>query len=104
VSTIGHGIAKNAGQLSAALAMDELSEVLGRPVRFQQVSGEAYKATLLRYGLSEAWAQGIVDMAAAQDDGVYDVESHTPRSATSFRQWCQEELRPAVRPAVRGDQ
>lgn len=183
VSTLGRGVAKNAGQLSAALAMDELiestgvsyralqmpffmenmlgqvetiksqgmfflansgdrklptvatrdiaavaarlllddswsgqgsvpvvgpddlspndmaqimSEVLQRPVRFQQVTGADYKATLMQYGITEAWAQGLVDMAAAQNDGVYDVEPRTPPSTTSFRQWCQEELRPTV--------
>jgi uncharacterized protein YbjT (DUF2867 family) len=185
VSTLGHGVAKNAGHLSAALAMDELiestgvsyralampffmenllsqaaaiksqgmfflpnsgdrklatvatrdiavvaarlllddswsgqdsvpvvgpddlspsemaqimSEVLERPVRFQQVTAADYKATLLQYGMTEAWAQGLADMAAAQNDGIYTAEPHTPPSTTptSFRQWCQEVLKPAV--------
>jgi uncharacterized protein YbjT (DUF2867 family) len=75
-----------------------MSEVLERRVRFQQVPGEAYKATLVRQGMTGAWAQGIVDMAVAVDRGIYDVQLRTPQSTTptSFRQWCEEVLRPAV--------
>ena len=75
-----------------------MSEVLERPVRFQQVSGEGYKATLMQYGLSEAWAQGVVDMVAAQNNGIYDAEQRASQSTTptSFRQWCEEVLKPAV--------
>lgn len=39
----------------------EMAGVLGRPVRFQEVSGDAYKDTLMGYGLSEMWGQGIID-------------------------------------------
>jgi uncharacterized protein YbjT (DUF2867 family) len=75
-----------------------MSEVLQRPVRFQQVPGEAYKATLMQHGMSEAWAQGLVDMAAAVDQGIYNAEPRTPQSTTptSFRQWCEEVLKPAI--------
>lgn len=75
-----------------------MSEVLERPIGFRQVAGEAYKATLLRYGMTEAWAQGLVDMAAEIDQGIYDVDPSTPRSTTptGFRQWCEEVLKPAV--------
>ncbi|MEV5748913.1 NAD(P)H-binding protein [Actinoallomurus sp. NPDC052308] len=75
-----------------------MSEVLGRPIRFQQVSGAAYKATLVRNGLSEPWAQGLADMTAAIDRGLYNARPHTPRSTTptGFRQWCEEVLKPAV--------
>jgi uncharacterized protein YbjT (DUF2867 family) len=75
-----------------------MSEVLGRPIRFQQVTGEAYKANLVRRGVSEAWAQRLVDMAAAIDRGLYRAQPRTPRSTTptGFRQWCEEVLKPAV--------
>jgi uncharacterized protein YbjT (DUF2867 family) len=75
-----------------------MSEVLQRPVRFQQVPGEAYKATQMQHGMSEAWAQGIIDMAAAVDQGIYNAEPRTPQSTTptSFRQWCEEMLKPAI--------
>lgn len=73
-----------------------MSEVLQRPVRFQQITGDAYKATMMQYGMSEALAQGLVDMAAAQDQGIYNTEPRTARSTTSFRQWCEKVLKPAV--------
>ena len=73
-----------------------LSEVLERPVRFQEISVEAYRETMLRHGASEAWARGLADMAAAQNNGVYDEEHRTARPGpTGFRQWCEEVLRPA---------
>ena len=74
-----------------------ISQVLGRPVRFQQINSADYKTTMMQYGLSEEWAQGLVDMAAAQDEGIYNNEAHTAqRSPTSFIQWCEEVLKPAV--------
>jgi hypothetical protein len=75
-----------------------MSEVLERPVRFQQIPGEAYKATLMQRGMTEAWAQGLIDMAAAVDQGIYNAEPRTPESTTptSFRQWCEEVVKPAV--------
>ncbi|MFD7984229.1 NAD(P)H-binding protein [Kitasatospora indigofera] len=75
-----------------------ISEALGHPVRYQQAGHDAYRATMTRYGMSEAWAQGLVDMAVAQSNGIYDAEQQalaTP-APTTFRQWCQEVLRPAV--------
>ena len=74
-----------------------MSEVLERPVRCQQVPLRVYKEMALSHGASEAWAQGLVDMAAAQIDGAYDAEHQTAQpSPTGFRQWCEEVLRPAV--------
>ncbi|MFC1431708.1 NAD(P)H-binding protein [Streptacidiphilus sp. N1-3] len=75
-----------------------LSEVLERPVCFQQVEDQAYRATMLQYGMTGAWAQGLVDMATAQNDGIYDAEhkSLAAPAPTGFRQWCEEVLKPAV--------
>jgi len=75
-----------------------LTEVLGRPIRYQQVPAEAYKANLMAHGMSESMAQGLVDMRLAKDKGLDNVEPRTPRSTTptSFRQWCEEVLKPAV--------
>jgi uncharacterized protein YbjT (DUF2867 family) len=75
-----------------------MSEVLERPVRYQQVPGEAYQATLMRHGMAEAWTRGIVDMAAQVEQGIYNAEPRTPPATTptSFRQWCEEVLKPAV--------
>ncbi|WP_406350069.1 NAD(P)H-binding protein [Streptomyces sp. NBC_00658] len=76
-----------------------VSEVLDRPVRVQRTSSADYKATELRFGASEAWAQGVADMVEAlNEQGFYGaVEPSTPDSApTGFRQWCEDVLRPAV--------
>jgi len=64
-----------------------LSEVLGRPVRFEQITYEAYKARLLARGMSDAMAQGNVDMWIAKDHGIDNAATRTAESAspTSFR-------------------
>lgn len=73
-------------------------EVLGRPIRFQQVPAAAYKAQLVQYGASEDFAQGLIDMHAAKDHGL---DNTIPRTAenttpTRYRTWCSEVLRPAL--------
>jgi uncharacterized protein YbjT (DUF2867 family) len=75
-----------------------MSEVLEKPVRFQQIPGEAYKSTFVNLGYSDAMAQGMLDMAVAKDEGIDNVEPRTPASTTptSFRRWCEEVLKPAV--------
>src|SRR5882757_5754512 len=45
-----------------------VSEVLDRPVRVQRTSTAEYKATALRFGASEASAQGLADMADAMNN------------------------------------
>ncbi len=75
-----------------------LTEELGRPVHYQQVPGDVFKATLTEHGVTESMAQWLVDRMAAVDEGLYDAEPRTPRSTTptSFRQWCRNVLKPAV--------
>jgi uncharacterized protein YbjT (DUF2867 family) len=75
-----------------------MSEALGQPVRFQPIPGEALKARLIEHGTSEAMAQGMVDMMVAKNEGLDNAEPRTPQSTTptSFRQWCEEVLKPAV--------
>ena len=75
-----------------------MSDVLGKTVRFQQVPAEAYKAQLIQYGANEVFAQGIIDMLIAKDEGLDNAEPRTPQNTTptSFRQWCKEALKPAV--------
>jgi uncharacterized protein YbjT (DUF2867 family) len=75
-----------------------MSEVLGKPVRFQQISLDAYRARFVELGMSAAMAQGMTDMAAAKNEGLDNAEPRTPANTTptSFRQWCEEVLKPAV--------
>jgi len=75
-----------------------MSEVLGKPVRYQQISFEAFKANLLRNGMSDAMAQSMVEMMSAKNQGLDKTEPRTPESTTptTFRQWCEEVMKPAV--------
>lgn len=75
-----------------------LSDVLGREVRYQQTSFDALKTQLLGRGASESFAQGYVDMMRAKNEGMDNAAQRTPENATptTFRQWCEAELKPAV--------
>jgi hypothetical protein len=42
-----------------------MTDVLGSPIRFQSVPGEAYKAQLMKLGASEAYAQSLVNRSHA---------------------------------------
>lgn len=75
-----------------------ISDVLGRAVSYQQISFDAYKARFVQFGMSDAMAQGMTDMAWAKDQGLDLTAPRTPENSTptSFRQWCEETLKPAV--------
>lgn len=75
-----------------------MSEVLGTPVRYERQSLADLAATLAGYGIGDAFIQGMADMARAKDEGVDDGVPRTAETAspTTFRQWCQEVLKPAV--------
>jgi uncharacterized protein YbjT (DUF2867 family) len=75
-----------------------MSQVLGKDVRFQRITFEAYKDRFVRLGMSNAMAQGYTDMARAKNEGLDNGVQRTPENSTptSFRQWCQEVLTPAV--------
>jgi hypothetical protein len=74
-----------------------MSDVLGKPIRYEQISFERFKADLIERGVSEAFAQGM-NMMAATNDGLDTAEPRTLQSTTptSFRHWCQNILKPAV--------
>ena len=84
------------------LSFDEIaaiiSDVLGREVRYRQVPFDDFKAQLMQRGMTQAFAQGYVDMMRAKNEGM---DNATPRTSantgpTTFRQWAEEELKPAV--------
>ena len=75
-----------------------LSEVLGKPVRFEQIPFKAYNENFLRFGFSEAMAHGMTEMAEAKNLGLdlgitRNAENTT---STSFHDWCELVLRPAL--------
>jgi uncharacterized protein YbjT (DUF2867 family) len=75
-----------------------ISEVLGTPVRYQRQSLEDLGSTLAGYGMGAAFVDGMVEMMQAKDNGLDDGVQRTPdtSSPTTFRQWCEEVLKPTV--------
>jgi len=75
-----------------------MTEVLGKPVRFQETPLDAFQAGLAGWGFSKGMAQAMTDMIAAKNEGMDRLEPRTPEATTptSFRQWCEEVLKPAV--------
>ncbi|MEU7498747.1 NAD(P)H-binding protein [Streptomyces griseofuscus] len=75
-----------------------MTEQLGRPVRYERQPLDELYTTLVGYGLHEAFAQGVLDMKRAKDEGLDAGVARTPdtASATGFEQWCAQTLKPAV--------
>ncbi len=80
-----------------------MSEVLGTPVRYQQIPVQALKDRAISLGRSEVMAQSLVDMVIAKDNGLDNGVTRTPQNAidtpTTFRQWCEDTLKPALQAA-----
>ena len=75
-----------------------MSGVLGTLVRYERQSFADFGAALAGYGIGDAFIQGMIDMMRAKDDGLDDGVMRTPETAspTTFRQWCEDVLKPAV--------
>jgi uncharacterized protein YbjT (DUF2867 family) len=75
-----------------------MSDVLAKEVSFQRTTFEAYKEQFVRFGMSDAMAQGMTDMAWAKNEGLDNGVQRTAENSTptSFRQWCEQVLKPAV--------
>ena len=84
--------------LSFSEMAEIMADVLGRPVRYEQVPLDAFRAGLIAAGWSDAMAEGMADMMRAKDEGLDNAEPRTAESTTptTFRWWCEEVLRPAV--------
>jgi uncharacterized protein YbjT (DUF2867 family) len=97
-SGVGHAAVLGPEDLSFNDIADIMSDVLGKPVRFQQIPFETFKAGFIERGASEAFAQGMTDMMRAKSAGLDNAEPRMPENTTptSFRQWCEEVLKPAV--------
>ncbi len=75
-----------------------VSKVLGRELRYSQVPLDGFKAQLMQRGMSDDFAQGFVDMMRAKNDGMDNVATRSPANTgpTTFRQWAEAELKPAL--------
>jgi uncharacterized protein YbjT (DUF2867 family) len=81
-----------------------LTDVLGTPVRYRRGDRGALKQVLTGRGVSEAMAQSVVDMDLAGERGITNA---TPRTAgnttpTTFREFAEESVKPAVGAPVPG--
>jgi hypothetical protein len=75
-----------------------ITDVLDTPVNYRQIPGQAFKDRMTGFGMTDAMAQGLVDMFDAKNHGLDNSEPRSPESTTptSFRQWCENVLAPAV--------
>ena len=77
---------------------DVMSDVLGKTVRFQRTTFDAAKERLVGAGMSDAMAQAVIDMGRAKNEGMDNAVVRTPQNTTltTFREWCEDVLKPAV--------
>ena len=75
-----------------------MSEVLGKPVRFQETAMEDMRQMMLGRGASAGMAQAMVDMLTAKNEGMDHMVArrHASDAPTGFRSWCEAVLKPAV--------
>lgn len=84
------------------LSMDQsaeiFSDVLGKPVQFQQVSPDVYYESMLKYGASPAFAQSLVNLFAEVADGLYQAEPRMAETTTptTLQQWITKVMIPAL--------
>ena len=73
-----------------------MSEVLGTPVRYQQIPFDTFTANLTGRGMSPMLAQAMTDMMTAKNNGLDNGVVRTPQNSTptGFRQWCEDTLQP----------
>ena len=70
---------------------------LGRPIAYRRVAVEDYAALLRSQGAGEQAIEDVTAAFAAQDHGIYDADwAAAEPTATDFRTWCREVLRPAA--------
>ena len=64
-----------------------MSDVLGRPVRYERQSLDDFRAALTGRGFGDALVEGYLDMMRAKDHGLDDGVPRTPQTAspTTFR-------------------
>ncbi|MCB5200492.1 NAD(P)H-binding protein [Loktanella sp. TSTF-M6] len=84
--------------LSFAEMADVMTSVLGRPIRFQEMSMDDFGGMMQAVGASEGMAAAMVEMFTAKNEGMDNMVEPPSRAntPTTFRQWCEEELRPVL--------
>jgi uncharacterized protein YbjT (DUF2867 family) len=75
-----------------------MSEVLQKPIRYQETPITDHYSMLIKRGVSEGMAQAMVNMRVAKIEGIDRIVKRTPEnsSPTTFRKWCEEVLKPKL--------
>lgn len=93
------GIAVHGAEnLSLNQSAEIFSDVLDKPVQFQQVSPATYYESMLKHGSSPAFAQSLVDLFAEVGNGIYEAEPRTAETTTliTLEQWVNKVMVPAL--------
>lgn len=77
-----------------------ISDELELPVAYRRITVDEYVATLRSRGAGDRMVKDITETFTAQDAGIYDADWATAKiTATGFRTWCREVLKPAAHAA-----
>ncbi len=74
-----------------------VSDVLEKPVRYQEMGMDDFKG-MLTGRMSEGMAQAMINMMTAKNEGSDHLVARSPTlsTPTTFRTWCETVLKPAV--------
>ncbi len=75
-----------------------MSQVLGKPVAFREISLEDLRSMMTGQGASQGMTQAMIDMITAKIEGLDLMIPRSPQNTTptSFRTWCEMVLKPAI--------
>lgn len=75
-----------------------MSDVLNRSVSFHEMSMDQFAGFLHSTGASEGMTRAYVEMLTAKNEGMDTMHPKAPRdlTPTTFRDWCETELRPML--------
>jgi len=75
----------------------QMSEVLDRPILYQEFSAEQLKTNMMKFGATKAAAEALVEASLAIKNKMFSKVTRTPESttSTSFATWLEEEFKPA---------
>jgi uncharacterized protein YbjT (DUF2867 family) len=83
--------------LSCDAAAATLSRVLDQRIAFKPVTAETYKATLVKYGVSEAMGQSLGEMFSDIAHGsIGSANGAKAKDSESFAHWVQATLKPEL--------
>lgn len=77
-----------------------MTEVLGKPIRFEEMPMEQFEVMLAGMGTSPGMVRDYVAMMRAKNEGIDTMakpdDARQRRTPTTFQQWCERELKPVI--------